>query len=177
MCSFIRAEQLTWRSVSRLVYHSAALLLDIMGVNGGQLTFYAINRNLTYLSPGLNSRENLVFFFLCFLFRLRIDRGMLFFLLRPLCNEAVELAEDVTELVSSVSSAASSSDSSSPRRGHCAWRIVGAWSLISSSASFGTGPLLELCWPEFSSVWIWGASDCCSIKNVNNKNNVYKNKY
>lgn len=32
----------------------------------------------THRSPGLNSRENFVLFFLCFLFRLRMESGMLF---------------------------------------------------------------------------------------------------
>lgn len=124
-----------------------------------------VDRDFAHLSPGLNSLENLVFFFLCFLFRLRIDRGMLFFLLGPLCSEAVELAEDVIELVSSVSSATSSSDSRSPRRGHGVCRKVGSCSLPSSSASFGTGPLLEPCGGEFSSLWSWSASDWFSIEN------------
>lgn len=55
----------------------------------------------THRSPGLNSRENLVLFFLCFLFRLRMESGMLFFRLiprPPLWDEAVELADDVSEL-------------------------------------------------------------------------------
>lgn len=52
-------------------------------------------------SPGLNSRENFVLFFLCFLLRFRMDSGMLFFRLAPtppLWEEAVELADDVREL-------------------------------------------------------------------------------
>ena len=56
---------------------------------------------LTHRSPGLNSRENLVLFFLCFLFRLRMESGMLFLRLGPrppLWEEAVELADDVREL-------------------------------------------------------------------------------
>lgn len=56
---------------------------------------------LTDRSPGLNSRENLVLFFLCFLFRFLMDSGMLFLRLvprPPLCDEAVELADDVREL-------------------------------------------------------------------------------
>lgn len=60
----------------------------------------------THRSPGLNSRENLVLFFLCFLFRLRIESGMLFlrFVPRPpLWEEAVELADDVRELQGSYS--------------------------------------------------------------------------
>lgn len=61
---------------------------------------------LTHRSPGLNSRENLVLFFLCFLLRLRIESGMLFlrFVPRPpLWEEAVELADDVSELQSGYS--------------------------------------------------------------------------
>lgn len=49
----------------------------------------------------MNSRENLVLFFLCFLFRFLMDSGMLFLRLvprPPLCDEAVELADDVREL-------------------------------------------------------------------------------
>lgn len=56
---------------------------------------------LTHRSPGLNSRENLVLFFLCFLFKLRMESGMLFFRFvprPPLWEEAVELADDVREL-------------------------------------------------------------------------------
>lgn len=56
---------------------------------------------LTHRSPGLNSRENFVLFFLCFLFRLRMESGMLFLRLvprPPLWEEAVELADDVKEL-------------------------------------------------------------------------------
>lgn len=137
--------------------HQAELVTIYVSLNRTILlsntTHFTRLRDFTHLSPGLNSRENLVFFFLCFLFKLRIDRGMLFFLLGPLCSEAVELAEDVIELVSSVSSAASSSDSSSPRRGHCVCGMVGSCTLASSSASFGTGPLLERCGTELSSVW------------------------
>lgn len=71
----------------------------------------------------MNSRENLVLFFLCFLFRLRMDSGMLFFLFKPprppLCDDAVLLADDVSDNVSSVSSApASSSASCSAGSGH-----------------------------------------------------------
>lgn len=97
-----------------------------------------------YLSPGLNSLENLVFFFLCFLFRLRIDNGMLFFRAGPLCNDAVELADDVMELVSSVSSAASSSDSRPQRTGHWLWGTSATASFSCSTISgFETGPLFK----------------------------------
>lgn len=164
MCAFIRAEQIPWTI-------KATQQSDLVTIH------VPLTEIVTHRSPGLNSRENLVFFFLCFLFRLRIDRGMLFFRLVPLCSEAVELAEEVMELVSSVSSAASSSDSSSPSRGHGVCGTVGSCSLSFSSASFGTGPLLlEHRGAAFSPVWSWGASACCSIKNKRKKDWIQKNK-